>query len=694
LPGQDTTGIADSQPGVADAATAIDLLYHPRSIGVVGAHDTRAGLSGMTQIALQRAQLTGAQFYPINPSRETVFGHPCYPTVDDAPERMDLLIILTGDPASILDGIERNRPRVVLVFANGFSEVGTDEGRQREERLMKAVGRLEARLVGPNTNANALQPLTARPGPKIALVAQSGHQGAPVRQAQELGVGLSYLAPTGNEADLESSDFIRYFANDADTAVVAAYIEGFTSGDGLRQAAIAGIESGTPTVIVKVGRSHAGATMAQSHTGHLTGEDAVFDAFFQQFGMQRVDDLDELIEVSVCLARSRVPVADGVAVFSVSGGTAAHVADLAKASGLDLPQLSPDTQAALSQLIPAGLQISNPIDNGGPSMADGNGVRMIEAVLADPNIGIVLCPITGVAPMLTDLLGAALLAAAGRTDKAILPIWSGPTTSHPVYDQLWAAGLPVFRNFRNAIRAAHALLDHPRRNPELAEMAERARRLPTLPAARLAGPALDEDASATWLEERGIPFAPRRAVRSVDQAVAAAAELGYPVVVKGLGPAHKSEHGLVALNLADDHAVGVATSGILAHQGVDSVLVARHISGGTELLVGVSTDPLLGPVVVLGAGGVAAEALGDVSRSVLPLTRARAQYMVESLRIAPLLSGWRGAPAADRDAIVDLLLTVGDIAAGGEVAELDINPLLATAHGVVGLDALVRLNDG
>jgi acyl-CoA synthetase (NDP forming) len=166
------------------------------------------------------------------------------------------------------------------------------------------------------------------------------------------------------------------------------------------------------------------------------------------------------------------------------------------------------------------------------------------------------------------------------------------------------------------------------------------------------------------------------------------------MVVKGLGPAHKSELGLVALNLADDHAVRVATSGILAHPGVDRVLVARHISGGTELLVGVSTDPLLGPVVVLGAGGVAAEALGDVSRSVLPLTRARAQYMVESLRIAPLLSGWRGAPAADRDAIVDLLLTVGDIAAGGEVAELDINPLLATAHGVVGLDALVRLNDG
>lgn len=669
----------------------IDLLYHPTSIGVVGAHDGRPSLAGITQIALDRAELANAAFYPINPKRDTVFGHPCYPTVDDAPGPVDLLIILTGDPAAILEEIERNRPRVVLVFANGFSELGTDEGRQKEERLLKAVRRLDARLVGPNTNANALQVVAPNNGPKIALVAQSGHQGAPIRQAQELGIALSYLAPTGNEADLESTEFIRYFANDPDTAAVAAYIEGFTSGDGLRRAAVAGIESGTPTVIVKVGRSDAGATMAQSHTGHLTGSDAVYDAFFEQYGMQRVDDLDELLEVTVCLARSPVPTADGVCVFSVSGGTAAHLADLVKAAGLDLPELEAGTQARLAELIPDGFRISNPVDNGGPSMGDGKGAQMLQAVLSDPNIGIVLCPITGVAPNLTESLGEALTSVAGTAGKAVFPIWSGPTTSHPVYKQLWDAGLPVFRNFRNAIRGTQALLGHPKRNQSLAEVARLAHSLPALGDVSLAGPILDEDESVSWLEDRGIPFASRRAVSSVDEAAGAAAELGYPVVVKGLGVSHKSEQGLVAVNLRDDVAVRRVASEMLERPGVDRLLVARYVSGGTELLAGISTDPLLGPVVLVGAGGVRAEALQDVSRSVLPLTRSRAEHMVDSLRVSPLLCGWRGEPAADREAIIDVLLKLADMAASGEVTELDINPLLAKADGVVGLDALVRL---
>ena len=670
----------------------IDLLYHPGSIGVVGAHDDRPGLAGITQIAMGRAEVANAAFYPINPKKDVVFGHRCYPTVDDAPGRVDLLIILTGDPASILEGIDRNPPRVVLVFANGFSELGTDEGRQGEERLLKAARRLDARLVGPNTNANALQVLAANEGPKIALVAQSGHQGAPVRQAQELGVALSYLAPTGNEADIESSDFIKYFAADPETAAVAAYIEGFNSGEGLRQAAIACIESATPTVIVKVGRSEAGTAMAQSHTGHLTGSDEVFDAFFEQYGMQRVDDLDELIEVTVCLARSPVPISEGICVFSVSGGTAAHLTDLVKATGLELPELTPDTQAKLADLIPGGFRISNPVDNGGPSMSDGKGTLMLQAVLSDPNIGIVLCPITGIAPNLTDSLGEALTAVAGTPGKAILPIWSGPTTSHPVYQQLWDAGLPVFRNFRNAIRGARALLAHPSRNPALGEMARLARRLPPLDIGTSEGALLDEHQSSSWLKERGIPFAAHVVASTPDGAVEAADSIGYPVVVKGLGSSHKSEHGLVAVDLREQGAVREASVHMLSQQGVDRVLVAQYVSGGTELLVGISTDPLLGPVVLVGAGGVNAEALHDVSRSVLPLTRLRAEQMLNSLSIAPLLRGWRGAPPADQNAVVDVLLTLAEIAASGGVTELDINPLLVKADGVVGLDALVRLS--
>lgn len=683
--------MATTTPDPDLAGTAAGLLYHPGSIGVVGAHDSRPGLAGMTEIALRRAELVGAAFYPVNPTRDAVFGHRCYPSVDEAPGPVDLLVVLTGDPAKILEGIARNRPKVVLVFANGFAETGTAEGRRREEELLAATRRLGARLVGPNTNANALQPVDDHPGHKIALVAQSGHQGAPVRQAQELGVALSRLAPTGNEADMDATELMEFFAEDPETSVVAAYIEGIRSPDGLRRAAVASIEQAKPVVVVKVGRSTIGTSLAQSHTGHLTGEDGNYDAFFDQYGFHRVDDLDELVQVSAALARCPVPPADGVAVFSVSGGTAAHLADLAQAAGLPLPTLAPSTQAVLRELIPPEFRIDNPVDNGGPSMAGGQGTAMLEALVADPAVGVVLCPITGVAPMLTDSLGEALLGVAATTTAAVLPIWSGPTCSHPVYRQLWDAGLPVFSNFRNAIRGARALLRHPTRDPELGEVARLARLLPPVRPPAPAGPALDEDASAAWLERRGVPFAPRRKAATVEEALAAAEALAYPVVVKGLGEAHKSEHGLVAVDLRSPGEVEAAAARILGVPGVAGLLVARYLTGGVELLLGATTDPVLGPVVVVGAGGVTAEALADVSRAVLPVTRRRAEQMVDALRIAPLLDGWRGAPPVDRTALVDAVLAVADAVTGGAVAELDVNPLLARPDGVYGLDALVRL---
>ena len=675
-----------------DRPSPATWLYQPRSIGVVGAHDTRPSLAGMTQIAIRCAEANGAAFYPINPTKDDVFGQRCYDSVDGAPGPVDLLLILTGDPVGVLAGIDRHTPRLVLVFANGFSETGTAEGRAREQALLAVTRRLGARLIGPNTNASALQPLVPNPGPKIALVAQSGHQGAPVRQAQELGVALSHLAPTGNEIDVEATEFIEYFARDPDTAVIAAYIEGFRSGEGLRSAAVAAIEQATPIVMVKVGRSAAGTRMAQSHTGHLTGEDANLNAFFEQYGIQRVDDLDELLQVSTALARCPVPEAEGIAVFSVSGGTAAHLTDLVKASGLDLPVLAANTQAALRRLIPPEFRIDNPVDNGGPSMAGGRGGQMLDAIMADSGIGIVLCPITGVAPLLTESIGEALLHVAKDRRAAVLPIWSGPTTTHPVYAALWDAGLPVFSNFRNAIRAAQALIGHPRRNVHLAEVARLARALPRPRPAMPAPAPLDEDASTAYLEVRGIHFAPRRRANTVDDAARAANDLGLPVVVKGLGPTHKSEQGLVAVDLRSEIEVRAAAKDILGRAGVEALLVTKYLAGGVELLVGATTDPVLGPVVIVGAGGVTSEAMRDVSRAVLPLTRRRAEQMLDALRIAPLLAGWRGSAAIDRAALVDALLRVAKIVEDGEIAELDINPLLARPDGVYGLDALVRPN--
>lgn len=677
----------------------LERFYRPRSIVVVGAHDTRAGLAGITEKAIAQVTRYGGTFYPVNPTKDSVFGYACVPSIADVEGPIDVVVIAVSGAQDVVEQAETAGLKVgfFLVFSNGYSEIGTPEGVQRERDLVRAVHRAGARLVGPNTNVNAWDPVADLPGRRIAVISQSGVQGRALMQAQELGIAVSYWAPTGNEGDLEASDFISFFVTDDQTAAICAYIEGFHSGPNLRRAAIDAIEHQIPIALVKVGRSSIGASMAQSHTGHLVGSDAAFDAFFEQFGLIRVDDFDQLVEVGAALARCPVPRADGIVVCSVSGGTAAHVADLAQLGGLQLPTLGEATQDVLRRLIPADFRLDNPVDNGGTVLLSGAGPDIWRACLDDPAIGIMLAPVPASSPGLTDAVGATLVDAMTWSTKPILAIWSGPSTEHPVYQQLWDAGLPVFRNVRNAVAAAHALLGHPARNAELREQVRlsRAQPLAALPTAAPTGPPapghlLDEFESSAWLAERGLPFARTSIADDIDAAVAAAAAIGYPVVLKGRGIAHKSEQGMVVVGIADANQLRTAAERML-DGGAAGLLVAQQVSGGIEMLIGVTTDPVLGPVIVVGAGGVTAEALRDVSSSVLPLSRARAGLMLDRLRIAPLLAGWRGQPGADREAIIDVLLQVAEIAASGELVEMDVNPLLAGPDGVIGLDALVRL---
>ncbi len=672
--------------------TDLGLIYQPRSIAVVGAHEERGGLGKITRQAIDKADAVGGTFYAVNPTKEAVFGHPCFASLADIGQPVDVAVVLTGDPIAVIEeaGAAGAQVGFYIVFANKFRELGTAEGIAREERLVAAVRRAGARLIGPNTNGNAWEPLRDLPGPKIALVSQSGVQGRPLTQAQDLGVALSYWAPTGNEADLESADFLEWFARDPDTAVICAYIEGFTSGQRLREAATAAIEHRTPIVIVKVGRSAEGSAMSQSHTGHLAGTDEVMDAFFEQYGLVRVDDLDEWVEVATALARCPVPTADGVVISSVSGGTAAQLADLAAASGLHLPTLSEQTQAGLRKLIPDGFTVANPVDNGGGVMRTGVGPEIWQLCLDDPATGILLSPIPAASPGLTEAVGETLIEVWRTARTPILPIWSGPSVDHPTYRALLDAGLPVFRNFRNALRAAHALLAHPARDQRLHEVAAAAAALPPIAPPPGETVTLEEAEATAWLAERGLPFARNQTASSVDDAVRASAAIGFPVVLKGRGAAHKSEKGFVRVGITSDDELRRAAE-TMSDAGAQGFLVARQETGGVELLVGVTTDATLGPVLVLGAGGVTAEALQDVQRAVLPVTRSRVETMIDRLRIAPLLDGWRGAPACDRESIVRTVLRLAELAADGEIVELDVNPLLARPDGVIGLDALVRL---
>ncbi|MGV9241166.1 CoA-binding protein, partial [Streptomyces nigra] len=371
----------------------LDRLFRPESLAVIGASDAEGRPNtGITRRLVDWAGRVGARLHPVHPSRPSVFGLPCSPTVADLPEQVDLAVLLVADPLPVIEELAQAKVKFAVVFASGFAETG-DEGAAAQARLTAAVERSGLRLLGPNTNLNAFERFRDDlDGPAIALITQSGHQGRPVFALQELGVRLSHWAPTGNEADLETADFLSYFAERPEVGVIAAYVEGIKDGRAFLLAADRCARRKVPVVAVKVGRTEAGARTAASHTGKLTGADAVVDAALRQYGVIRVDGLDELQDTATLLARARPPRADGVVVYSISGGTGAHVADLAAGAGLRLPVLSEAKQAELHQWIPEYLSVANPVDNGGHPVGDERGPRIIRAILEDPSVGVLICP--------------------------------------------------------------------------------------------------------------------------------------------------------------------------------------------------------------------------------------------------------------------------------------------------------------
>lgn len=689
---------------ISEPAVDFTRLYHPRSIAVVGATEGEGNPAAQTTRLIGVAAAKGASFYPISASRSTVQGVPAYASLTEVPGPVDVAVLQVGDPAAVIELLpdDSNAPGVpafVIVFTSGYSELGTEAGRAAEQRLVDACRGRGIRLVGPNTNLNSLE-LRRHEGvlPRIGLVTQSGAQGRPLVEAEALGIEFSYWAATGNEADLEASDFFEFLAHDPETAAIAAYVEGFVSGQRLREAALAALEWDTPIALVKVGRSEIGKTLAVSHTAHLAGSDVVHDAFFEQYGITRVTDIDELLEVTTALARAPIPAVDGIVLWGISGGSVVHLADIAGTLGLSVPELGAQTQANLRKYIPDYLMVRNPVDNGGHSLMSGHGGDDLQAIIADPVTGVLICALPGNFGNMTGLIADAIEQARDTADKPIIVVWLAPLITDPGYQRLLDMGIPIFSNVRNALVGAQALVNRFRAQRDKSRFIDAARALPPI-GSRMGGSSpLDESEAMDWLAERGIPTATHRAVSSPEEAAKAAEEIGFPVVLKGRGRtiAHKSELGLVRIGLSSADDVLIAANEMAlgaARDSLEGYVVAAQHDGGIELIVGISHDEVLGPVVTVGAGGIQAEALRDVSVSVLPLLPERAASMLDRLRIAPLLDGWRGAAGIDREAVIKVLLDLAAIAASGEVDEVDINPLVASPDGVCALDALVLLRD-
>ncbi|MGW7817221.1 acetate--CoA ligase family protein [Streptomyces puniciscabiei] len=684
-------------------------FFRPESVAVIGASDAEGRPNtGITRQLLAWAERVGARVYPVHPTRPSVFGIPCAASVAGLPPgQVDLAVLLVADPLPVVEELADAKVRFAVAFASGFAETGA-AGAEAQARLADAVRRSGLRLLGPNTNLNAFEHFREDlTGPAIALITQSGHQGRPVFALQELGIRLSHWAPTGNEADLETADFLSWFAEQPEVGAVACYVEGLKDGRAFLLAADRAARRGVPVVAVKVGRTEAGARTAASHTGKLTGADDVVDAAMRQFGVVRVDGLDELQDTAALLARARAPLADGVAVYSISGGTGAHAADLATAAGLRLPRLSEARQAELHQWIPEYLSVANPVDSGGHPVGDARGRKIIDAILADPSVGVLVCPVTGPFPPLSDKLVADLVEAAEETDKLVCVVWGSPVGTEAAYREvlLGSSRVATFRTLGNCLRAVRAWLDHHRFVSDYRSPFDEAPRTPS-PSYRKAealmrpGQQLSEHAAKQLLRAYGIRVPREQLVTSAAAAVRAAAQVGYPVVMKASGAeiAHKTELGLVKIGLTSASQVRDAyreLTDIARYEGValDGILVCQMVEQGVETVVGMSHDDLFGPTVTVGLGGVLVEVLHDAAVRVPPFGEDQARAMLTELRGRALLDGVRGRPPADRDALVEVVLRVQRMALelGEFVSELDINPLmvLPRGQGAVALDALV-----
>ena len=691
----------------------LEKFFTPTSVALIGASETEGSpAAGMTRFMLKWvSQANGPAVYLVNPKRDTIGGLPCYRTMDDVPVAVDLCGILVNDVFPAVEAAIRNHARYAIVFGNGFAESG-EEGRQSQAALEELVRASETRLFGPNTVLNAFDIrdaslLADQRG--IGLVTQSGHQGRPVFQTQENGTAVAFWATTGNEVDVEFADLARFYADRPEVGVITGYVEGFREGRTMLQAADHALGTRTPIVLIKVGRTNAGSAMALSHTGKLTGADGVVNGAFRQSGVVRVDDIDEMIEVSQMFARAIPPKGDGVCLYSISGGTGAHLADVFSSAGLRLPKLSEATQRQLHEWIPANLDVSNPVDSGGHPTGDARGIKILETLVEDPDIDVLICAITGATPPMSDRFAEDLARVAQTTDKPVCVIWSSPAGTESAYRDvlLGSHRLITFRNFRNCARAVAEYFNYYQfasqyESPygmELDDLRGASHRSEAEEMIRDKS-SLTEHEAKNLLSTYGIPVTREFVATSADEALRAAETLGFPLVMKGIRSdiLHKSELGLVRTNVQDLEAVRRTfddltsiLAGIPGDDSTSGVLLSEQVRGGVEMIVGVVADPVFGPAVMVGLGGVTAELFKDVQFRVPPFTRQEARRMIMDLRSSPLLLGYRGAPPADVESLLDVIMGFQEMAVDldGIVAEVEANPFFVTEHGALAADAVV-----
>jgi acetyl coenzyme A synthetase (ADP forming)-like protein len=675
-------------------------FFEPEVVAVIGASPRRGSIGGELFRNILAGDFAGAA-YPVNRGGEAVAGVRGYSTIEDVPDAVELAVICVpgGQVLDAAAGALRAGVRALCVISAGFAEVG-EEGAERQEQLLALVRAHGARLIGPNClglavagrRLNATFAAKAPPWGSIGFSSQSGALGlALIEAAEGRGIGLSSFVSIGNKADVSSNDLLEQFEDDERTNVIALYLESF--GNPRKFARIARRVSRTkPILAMKSGRTSAGAKAAGSHTAAVTSSDAAVDALFHQAGVIRAETLEELVDLAVLFSTQPLPRGGRVALLTNAGGLGILAADACGAAGLELSVLSDETTAELAKALPQEASLSNPVDMLGSATASSY-ERALPIVLSDRGVdaAIVLFvpPVTAGA----DEVAEAVARAAAATDKPVLAVLMDARGIPPALSH---AGIAAFSYPESAARAlgrAAARADWLRRPAGAVPAMEgidrdAAKELVAGALERSPDLWLDPFETRALLTAYGIPVVEQVVVHTAEEAVDVARGFGFPVVVKtALAGVHKTERGGVALDLRTDDDVRAAAEQIGA-----PMLVQPMRQGSAELLAGVVQDPLFGPLVALGPGGVFAELIGAAGVGIAPLTDVDAQELVLGSKTGTLVRGYRGKPPADADALVDLLHRLSALGEDlPEVAELDLNPVIAAPDGCVAVDARVRL---
>jgi len=693
----------------------LDSLFAPASVAVLGASLRAGSVGGTVWRNLQRGGYAG-RLYPVNPKHHDLDGVRAYASVEALPEAPELAVICS--PAAtvvpLIQQLGARGTRAAVVVTAGL------DARQKQA-MLDAARRHTLRVLGPNCigmlvphlglNASFAH-IGARPG-ELAFVSQSGALvTAMLDWADTRGIGFSHFVSLGERADVDFGDMLDFLGSDPKTRAILLYIESIEGARKFMSAARAAARN-KPVIVVKAGRSAAGAAAAASHTGAMASSDAVFDAAIARAGMLRVDTLHDLFLAAETLARFRDGPGGQLMVLTNGGGAGVMAADAAAAEGVPLAPLAATVRERLDAVLPSNWSRANPVDIIGDAPAS-RYVAALQALL-DPGSDTVLFIHAPTAIVPSDEIAQAVLPLAARAPRRVLGCWLGDAAVAQARQRFREAGVPSFDTPEEAVRA-HAFLSTYRRHQEELLQTPPARltpHAPDLPRLRaIVDRALEnghewltEPEAKALLEAAGLPVVPTRVVGPDTEAVLTAAEaLGYPVVIKILSPqiTHKSDVGGVRLNIGHAAELRQACDAMLERvqrlrpdatvEGftVQPMVRKRHAH---ELIVGASVDPVFGPVILFGAGGTAVEVLADRALALPPLNAPLAQALIARTRIAALLRGYRDEPAADLDGVVAILIGISQLLAEvSEIAELDINPLLVNHEGAVALDARVRVS--